>query len=182
MLLTFALRWAFSANELLQTALGALLGADLSVGRGALGRALLAPLPGSPSPGLWAYHRQVVVGDRRLVGEAGASATLRRWYVYGLAFAGLLVMLNGAPARSVWPEVPAAVALGTAVLGNAGAAARAPGRRRWWAWRCGWRTGAGGRCRPDGAGRDVSDVRADVRSVLRPVYLFLALGVSVGFT
>ena len=30
-LLTFALRWAFSANELLQTALGALLGADLSV-------------------------------------------------------------------------------------------------------------------------------------------------------
>ena len=125
-LLTFALRWAFSANELLQAALGALLGADLSTGRGALGRALLAPLPWIVVSGaLWAYHRQVVVGDRRLVGEAGASATLRRWYVYGLAFAGLLVMLNGAAGafRLAWESL-AAVALGTAVLGNAGVGPR----------------------------------------------------------
>ncbi len=177
-LLTFALRWAFSANELLQAALGALLGADLSTGRGALGRALLAPLPWIVVSGaLWAYHRQVVVGDRRLVGESGASATLRRWYVYGLAFAGLLVMLNGAAGafRLAWESL-AAVALGTAVLGHAGAAARAGattlvGLALWLAHWSGWAVQAGG---------DVAE--QDVRSVLRPVYLFLALGVSVGFT
>ena len=151
-LLTFALRWAFSADELLQAALGALLGADLSVGRGALRRALLAPLPWIVVSGaLWAYHRQVVVGDRRLVGEAGASATLRRWYVYGLAFAGLLVMLNGAAGafRLAWESL-AAVALGTAVLGNAGAVARAGattlvGLALWLAHWSGWAVQAGRR-------------------------------------
>ena len=183
-LLTFALRWAFSANELLQTALGALLGADLSVGRGALGRALLAPPPGSPSPGpCGPITARWVVGDRRLVGEAGASATLRRWYVYGLAFAGLLVMLNGGPpARSVWPGSPWPQSpWGRRCWATPGPRARAGattlvGLALWLAHWSGWAVQAGrGR-----EGRDVSE--QDVRSVLRPVYLFLALGVSVGFT
>jgi Domain of unknown function (DUF5671) len=177
-LLTFALRWAFSTNELLQTALGALLGAELTFGRGPLGRALLVPLPWiAVSGALWAYHRHVAVADRRLVGEVSASATLRRWYVYGVAFAGLLVMLNGAAGafRLAWESL-AAVALGTAVLGDAAAAARAGGTTLvglalWLAHWSGWAIQAG----PDVA-------EQDVRSVLRPVYLFLALGVSVGFS
>ena len=45
---------------------------------------------------IWAFHFQVAARDRAAVGQTGASATLRRWYMYVVLLVGLLVMLNGA--------------------------------------------------------------------------------------
>jgi len=45
---------------------------------------------------IWAFHYRVAARDRAAAGETGASATLRRWYVYVVLLAGLLGMLNGA--------------------------------------------------------------------------------------
>ena len=44
---------------------------------------------------IWAFHFWVAASDRAAVGEAGASATLRRWYMYVVLLVGLLVMLSG---------------------------------------------------------------------------------------
>ena len=45
---------------------------------------------------IWALHFRIAAGDRAAVGETGASATLRRWYMYVVLLAGLLAMLSGA--------------------------------------------------------------------------------------
>ena len=45
---------------------------------------------------IWAFHFCIAARDRAAVGEAGASATLRRWYMYIALLVGLLVMLVGA--------------------------------------------------------------------------------------
>ena len=45
---------------------------------------------------IWAFHFWVAARDRAAVGEAGASATLRRWYMYAVLLVGLLAMLSGA--------------------------------------------------------------------------------------
>ena len=45
---------------------------------------------------IWAFHFWVAARDRAAVGETGASATLRRWYMYVALLVGLLVMLSGA--------------------------------------------------------------------------------------
>jgi hypothetical protein len=45
---------------------------------------------------IWALHFWIAARDRAAVGETGASATLRRWYMYIVLLAGLLVMLSGA--------------------------------------------------------------------------------------
>jgi len=47
---------------------------------------------------IWAFHFRIAAQDRAAVGEAGASATLRRWYMYVVLLAGLLAMLSGASA------------------------------------------------------------------------------------
>ena len=44
---------------------------------------------------IWALHYRVAAKDRAVVGETGASATLRRWYMYSVLLVGLLVMLAG---------------------------------------------------------------------------------------
>src|SRR5438876_777744 len=44
----------------------------------------------------WLYHFRIAAADRRSVGESGVSATLRRWYAYGLLFLGLAFLLFGA--------------------------------------------------------------------------------------
>jgi uncharacterized protein DUF5671 len=44
----------------------------------------------------WLYHFRTAASDRRSVGESGVSATLRRWYAYGLLFLGLAFLLFGA--------------------------------------------------------------------------------------
>lgn len=45
---------------------------------------------------IWAFHYRIAARDRVLVGEQGASATLRRWYTYVALFVGLFMMLAGA--------------------------------------------------------------------------------------
>jgi hypothetical protein len=47
---------------------------------------------------VWLVHWRVTAAERALdgVGERGGSATLRRWYLYGGAFGGLVVLLMGA--------------------------------------------------------------------------------------
>src|ERR1700682_2550941 len=44
---------------------------------------------------IWAFHYRIAARDRAAVGETGASATLRRWYMYGVLLVFLLVMLMG---------------------------------------------------------------------------------------
>jgi hypothetical protein len=44
----------------------------------------------------WLYHFRTAAVDRNKVGESGVSATLRRWYAYGLLFLGLAFLLFGA--------------------------------------------------------------------------------------
>src|SRR5439155_10567911 len=41
----------------------------------------------------WLYHFDRAQVDRPQVGEAGASATLRRWYAYGIQVVALVVAL-----------------------------------------------------------------------------------------
>jgi hypothetical protein len=53
---------------------------------------------------IWAFHFRIATRDRAAVGETGASATLRRWYMYVVLLSGLLAMLSGASAliELVW--------------------------------------------------------------------------------
>ncbi|HVC76161.1 MAG TPA: DUF5671 domain-containing protein [Candidatus Micrarchaeaceae archaeon] len=44
----------------------------------------------------WALHYRISMRDRNAVGEAGRSASLRRWYMYPALLVGLLMMLSGA--------------------------------------------------------------------------------------
>lgn len=43
----------------------------------------------------WAYHLHIAAENRGRVGERGGSATLRRWYVYGVQFFALATLLFG---------------------------------------------------------------------------------------
>ena len=45
---------------------------------------------------IWGFHFLIAHRDRAAVGESGASATLRRWYMYVVLLVGLLAMLSGA--------------------------------------------------------------------------------------
>jgi Domain of unknown function (DUF5671) len=45
---------------------------------------------------VWAFHYRIASRDHEAVGESGAAATLRRWYMYTALFVGLLIMLIGA--------------------------------------------------------------------------------------
>jgi len=44
---------------------------------------------------VWAFHFRIAMSDRAAAGEQGASATLRRWYMYIALLVGLLTMLAG---------------------------------------------------------------------------------------
>lgn len=48
--------------------------------------------------GIFAFHFWAATSDRNAVGEEGASATLRRWYMYSALLIGLLTMLASAAA------------------------------------------------------------------------------------
>lgn len=93
LVLAFALiALTFNAVDLLDT-----LVAPLDVGRraadllGSAARTLPTLLVASA---VWAYHLRVTRADWAAVGEAGASATLRRWYVYGAALLGWWSLLD----------------------------------------------------------------------------------------
>ncbi len=44
---------------------------------------------------VWSFHFRIAAADCAAVGEQGASATLRRWYMYPALLVGLLTMLSG---------------------------------------------------------------------------------------
>jgi hypothetical protein len=119
--------------------------------------------------GVWWAHLRVANGDRHRVGEQGGSATLRRWYIYGSALVGLLVLLNSSQnlLESLWRGIVQPG--GPAGAGLPGPVAYAlVGLTLWllhWIWLPGRLAG--------------TDRREDGESVLRGVYLFLALAVAV---
>ncbi|HEU5316814.1 MAG TPA: DUF5671 domain-containing protein [Chloroflexota bacterium] len=162
-----------------QNALEAALRALLDESRGAVvntGRQIASQLPWLVVGAiLWLYHRGVAASDRVAVGEAGGGATLRRWYVYGVAFVALMYLLRDATrvARLAW-ETLASAATGTLVtatpFGFAGAAATTLLALPIWLTHR--------RLVAAGPPRDALEAQ-DVRSTLRPVYLFLALAVAV---
>jgi hypothetical protein len=135
----------------------------------ALARVAVPPLPLLlVAAGVWVFHWRVASSDRAAVGEAGASATLRRWYLYGLAFVGLLFLLMGAQMAllSTWL---------TTTGPTAGYAARVPGVRaaviglllfgmHWVSLP---------------RALDFTTREQDRRSTLRGVYLFLGLAVAL---
>jgi hypothetical protein len=45
---------------------------------------------------LWGFHYVIAARDRAAVGESGASATLRRWYMYIVLLVGLFMILGAA--------------------------------------------------------------------------------------
>jgi hypothetical protein len=53
---------------------------------------------------IWAFHFRIAARDRAAVGETGASATLRRWYMYIVLLVGLLATLSGASSliQALW--------------------------------------------------------------------------------
>jgi hypothetical protein len=126
---------------------------------------------------LWWYHRRVATLDRAATGETGGDATLRRWYRYGIAFAGLAVLLNGAAlvVRLFW-EVAVTGAAGSPASGGAAAIAAVAATALvalaiWLSHWLGWAVA------PPFQRADIA--RQDAASTLRPVYLFLALTLSV---
>src|SRR5438552_3785871 len=83
---------------------------------------------------LWLYHFRTAAVDRTIAGESGNSATLRRWYAYGLLVLGLAFLLFGARnlLQQVWillvdrsqtivpGHLVALLALATLAIGAAG--------------------------------------------------------------
>jgi hypothetical protein len=86
-LLTTALTAYWAGRDLLVH----LMGLPLGLVSGSEQIAGLArPLPYLLAAGLfWAYHWQVAAADRAAAGETGASATLRRWYLYLMIVVGV---------------------------------------------------------------------------------------------
>ena len=131
---------------------------------------VIRPLPfAAVGTGVWLAHWRIAGRDRDLVGEIGGSATLRRWYVNGLAFFGLVTLLIGVQGlvEALWrlatlPGQSVAVGVGP------GAASALVGLGVWLV-----------HCvvlpvrLPENSRRD------DAVSVLRGVYLFLALALAV---
>jgi hypothetical protein len=170
---TFALRNLLA--DLFAAAFGRVTRAELATGR------LIEPLSLLVAVGaLWLYHWRVAARDRRLVPERGAGASLRRWFAYGLAFVGLLLLLAGASglAGTLWdaltrPRDTAVIGLGWLVPLVAGQVGSTLAGLVVWlsAWR--WSTAfLAARSDPD----------PESRSVLRKVYLYLVLGIAVAWT
>jgi hypothetical protein len=133
----------------------------------------LATLPRLLVAGVvWAFYWRIAAADRAAVGERGGSATLRRWYVYGLALVGLVMLLDGARTlvRALWEAAAGPGSAGLAALTD-GAPGALVGLG---AWLFHWRVA------PRLLGAAVQ--QDDSRSTLRSVYLFLGLALGVGGT
>jgi hypothetical protein len=163
-----ALVVANSLHESLIGALGSLLGTDPTPAAASWLDPLAFTLAGAL---VWSLHWRIADRDRGVVGEVGASATLRRWYLYGLALVGLAMLLSGAQGllEALWEIAAASNPIGSpALLVAAPASSALVGLGLWLAH---WML-LPGRL-PQGVRRD------DGVSTLRSVYLFLALTVSV---
>ncbi len=180
-----------AAASALQDVLEEALRAVLDGTRAGTGREITEQLPWLLiGAALWLYHRRTAHSDRRAAGEEGGGATLRRWYVYGVAFVSLMYLLRNAARvlRLVW-ETAAGAATGETTSGSPpgleGAAATTLVALLVWAvhWTLLVVKDRGPRTKEEG---DLSVLpvllRQDSASILRPVYLFGALAVSVGVT
>jgi len=158
---------AGSLQDTLESAFNLLLGGS----GGALG--VVRPLPFVLTAGVvWLGHWRVIEADRRLVGETRGSGTLRRWYLFGLAFVGLMGMLIGLSGlvEAVWRGLTTTgTPIGPGVA--SGAATSLVGLGVWV-----------GHWRFLPSRLPVSAEAEDGTSVLRSVYLFLTLSVVVART
>ncbi len=70
---------------------------------------------------VWAAHFWIASRDRSAAGEEGASATLRRWYMYPALLVGLLTMLAGASQAGaiVWIRIVGSHLANSQPLGDA---------------------------------------------------------------
>jgi hypothetical protein len=173
LLLTFAL--SDLVRDLLRALFGRLTATDLLTGSVTHAVAVLVVVGV-----FWVYYARVAGADRAAAPEAGAGATLRRWYVYALSFVALLLLLFGAAGalQDLWSGLvvaPGAAEAGGAWLGMALAArlgavvAGLPGWYLAWTWSVAWFE------RSEGAD-------PESRSVLRKVHLYLVLAVAVAWT
>jgi len=83
-----AIALAVSINNLLQQQLDGFAFDRLVVAQAAWDAVVLVAI--------WAFHYRIAARDRAAVGEQGASATLRRWYMYLALLVGLFMLLIGA--------------------------------------------------------------------------------------
>lgn len=172
-ILTFALR--FLVSDLVAALLGQLSAASLVTGR------IVEPLSlFAVTGGLWLYHWRVAASDRALAPEVGASAALRRWFVYGVGFVALLTLLFGVSGLigSLWEALvrrPDAAVVGPEFLGYAVADRAGSILGGLAAWLLSWRWA--NRWLAVGSGRD-----AESASTLRKVYLYLVLAIAVAWT
>ena len=157
----------FSTREVLLRLGDALVGI---AGLGITPDLTVRPLPFTLVAGVvWLTHWRVAAADRFQVGEEGGSATLRRWYAYGAALIGLMVLLNGARAlvEVLWQiAVPAGASAGREIAPPVADTLVGLG-----IWLVHWVVLP--RRLPEAAQRD------DGVSVLRSVYLFVVLAVCV---
>jgi hypothetical protein len=169
----FALRTLLA--DLFVAALGRLTGPELATGR------LIRPFSLLITVGVfWLYHWRVSAVDRALAPEVGTSASLRRLFVYGLAFVALLMLLSGASglASTVWDEMTrprdATVVgrdfLGPLIAGHVGSVLASLV-----VWLAAWRWSAAFLVAPP-------DADPESRSVLRKLYLYLVLAIAVAWT
>jgi Domain of unknown function (DUF5671) len=161
---------AGSVRDMLQSTFDLLLGN--TAGTAAV-HAVARPIPFALTAAVvWLGHWRTAEADRRLVGETGGSATLRRWYLFGLAFVGLMAMLIGLSGvvEAIWlgliaqatePRFGIVSPAATSLIGLG-------------VWMGHWRV-LPSRL-PESAAAE------DGTSVLRSVYLFLTLGVVVAGT
>jgi hypothetical protein len=175
LILLFALRAL--VEDGLSTLFGLVTRIDLIAGR-LVSPASLLVVVGA----FWLYHWRVASADRLDRPERGAGASLRRWFVYVLAFVALVLLLFGAAGLigSLWER--AAVSAGAATLGEdrlssvivSWLSSIGAGLCAWllpWRWSSSW-------MRADHA----PDQDHEARSVLRKVYLYLVLGLAMTWT
>ena len=133
----------------------------------------------------WAYYLRVAAADRQAAGETGGAATLRRWYVYGVAFIGQMVLLFHARAilQTIW-TLAATAPSQTILTGGETIAPSATTLTGLLLWASHWRLSPQSTEDPGLRTQD-SGLRSkdfETRSVLRSVYLFLSLTVAVATT
>jgi hypothetical protein len=92
-LLTTAFVTYSASRDLIENLLALALGQAAGTVRLA---GITGTLPFAVIAGLfWFYHWRIVAADRSIAGEDGASATLRRWYLYaGLVFSAIVLTIN----------------------------------------------------------------------------------------
>ncbi|HEV2121497.1 MAG TPA: DUF5671 domain-containing protein, partial [Chloroflexota bacterium] len=143
---------------------------------------------------LWIFHQRVAARDRVLASERGGSATLRRWYVYGVAFIALMYLLHNTARifRITWETIASGIVDATITVtpaGIAGASATALVALVFWVshWRLWVVQDRSSGTRPPTRATENEQLNLpvlgqDLRSILRPLFLFASLAVVVTVT